>query len=221
MKSIIKYLILGTGLLSPLFTYAQTNEEISIKKITYGIKTGASLSSVLAKGQEFFEGKKIGFVLGGFVRYRINESTILQSELLFVRKGNETERTYFGGEIGSDGSSVSYIVSSDHKLSYLSVPINIYTDLSKKLKIFYGVEPSFLCSEKYIMTIDEEKVNTNNLEGRVKKVDLGLNLGLNYVMSNTLNLDLKFNQGIIKLNKEGPKNFYNSSVQLTLGYALN
>lgn len=222
MKSIIKCLIIGVVLLCPLLTYAQTNEERSNKSITYGIKTGVGLSSVLVKGREFYEGKKIGLVLGGFVRYRISESMVLQPELLFVRKGEEAEWVLYGGDIGSNGVASSYIVTRDHKLSYITIPINIYAKVSDKFNVLFGVEPSFLYSEKNITVVNgEEFEDLFNLYGGVRKMDVGLNLGLNYEMSKTLSLDLKLNQGIIKLNKEGGSNVYNSSVQLTMGYALN
>ena len=58
-----------------------------------------------------------------------------------------------------------------------------------------------------------------NPDFKAKKVNLSLPLGLSYEYKN-LSLDLRYNLGLSKINKEGEKSRKNSVFMLTIGYNI-
>lgn len=218
MRKLMLALLLSSS--SSYISYGQLNEESPKKKIVYGVKSGMGYSSLLSENRTFFKGNRIGVVLGGFMRLQIGESSVLQPEVLFIQKGGSRDITStltFSDQIGPNGMSHGYYkVIKDQKLSYISTPINIHTNLSEKFSVLYGIEPSFLYSEAYRLRIDDEPT-TYKSYGDINSIDLGVNLGFSYLMSN-FSLDLKLNQGVVKVGNNELDKTFNSSIQFTLGY---
>lgn len=104
----------------------------SMAQVTYGPRLGLNFSNF--GGSDAGDTKmKIGFHLGGFGNYTINDMFSVQAELLFDAKGAKSEYT--------DMNNVKQTVPLS--LSYLSLPILAKATFGNDLKFFGEVGPSF------------------------------------------------------------------------------
>ena len=134
----------------------------------------------------------------------------------------------------SDGN----VKLSDAKieLGYINIPIvaNIY--LFKGFAVKAGVQFGFLTTAKVkgkmissgggqtiTMELEDQKIGKDqkDFKDTLEKFDLSIPMGISYEFKVPIVIDLRYNLGLTKVNKEsvsGVKDYKNNVVSLTVGY---
>lgn len=163
---------------------------------------------------------KISFFIGAFMEYPINKkgNLALKTELLYCQNGTEIDKKSATEEEGifytSDGASYS--------VGQLNVPILLKFTTNKKIAFHAG---------GYIGAILFAKGSGNNglgadLKSRIKTFDLGLNFGASYPLNKNLLLEVRYNRGLLNIDKTNDSNgpitaqalYYNRTFHVGLEY---
>ena len=110
------------------------------------------------------------------------------------------------------------------ELGYVNIPVTANYYLFKNFAVKAGVQFGFLtnASAKSTAEKNNDKVDTDvDMKDQFKKVDISIPLGVSYQFKVPITLDLRYNLGLTKVNKESDphvKDFKNNSVMLTVGY---
>lgn len=178
MKKITKILMATTivAALAVTTSYAQPK---------LGFKAGVNLSNItnLPDGADKPD-MKIGFHVGGTVDLPLSDNFMISPELLFSTKGAKSEYTIFGET-----------VKNTVNLSYIEVPILAKYMLESGLNFYAGPYLGFLAGYKETSEFDGEKETSTDKEG-VKGMDLGLNVGLGFLMENGVSISARYGMGL-------------------------
>lgn len=183
------YLLLGLAL-SLRLTQAQS--------ITAGLKGGLNVSR-LSFGQPtdpvVDNTWSPTFHLGGFLRKAVSEQTSVRIELLYSIKGCRFT------QVSGDG----YV-----RLQYLSLPVLLDLQVTKKLAVEVGPEFSYLLRQANFLY--------NN------KFDLGIDAGLRYSVNPLMDVGLRYNYGLSGVAKldfgSGLSPVRNQALQVSFAYKL-
>ena len=232
----MKKIILTSFMLCSVFTFSQ--------EIKFGAKVGLNLSNLRGDYPTGIDehNSKIGFHIGGFAEYEINEKFTLQPELLFSTQGNTYGyKDYYGGGSYYDGADYNL------KLNYLNLPIILKYKIIEKLSIDFGPQIGYLMSAKtkidvtedsrdpsqnYSVEIDMLNDGTYNFGGTTvqgkasaNRLDFSLNLGTSYDITEKIFLQGRYNFGLSTVDKNSTNgantnswNMKNSVFQLSAGY---
>ena len=214
------------------------------QEIKFGAKVGLNLSNLTGDYPTEIDehNSKLGFHIGGFAEYPINEQFTLQPELLFSTQGNTYGfKDYYGSGSYYDG------VDYNLKLNYLNIPVILKYKVIEKLSIDFGPQIGYLMSAKtkidvtedsrdpsqnYSVEIDMLNDGTYDIGGTTVQVkssanrlDFSLNLGASYDISEKIFLQGRYNLGLSTVDKNSTNgtstnswNMKNSVFQLSAGY---
>lgn len=214
------------------------------QEIKFGAKVGLNVSNLRGNyPSEIDENKsKMGFHIGGFAEYPINEKFTLQPELLFSTQGNTYGyKDYYGG--GSYYEGADYNV----KLNYLNLPIIVKYKIIEKLSIDFGPQIGFLMSAKTKIDVTEDSSDptenysveidllndgtydfggtTIQVKGRANRLDFSLNLGASYDITEKIFIQGRYNLGLSTIDKNSTNgestnswNLKNGVFQISAGY---
>ena len=131
-----------------------------------------------------------------------------------------------GGKI--DGNFTQEIKDLKIETSYLNVPITASYYLFKGFAVKSGVQFGFLTSAKNKATLTGKHDNLNvsidvdeDCKDDLKKFDISIPVGFSYEFKIPVVVDLRFNIGLTKVNKESDhdyKDSRNMQAALTVGY---
>lgn len=232
----MKKIILTSFMLCSVFAFSQ--------EIKFGAKVGLNLSNLRGDYPTGIDEhkSKIGFHIGGFAEYSINEKFTLQPELLFSTQGNTYGyKDYYGGGSYYDGADYNL------KLNYLNLPVILKYKIIEKLSIDFGPQIGYLMSAKtkidviedsrdpsqnYSVEIDMLNDGTYNFGGTTiqskasaNRIDFSLNLGASYDITEKIFLQGRYNLGLSTVDKNSTNgastnswNMKNSVFQLSAGY---
>lgn len=232
----MKKIILTTLILFSTIAFSQ--------KIKFGAKVGLNLSNLRGDYPTRIDehNSKLGFHIGGFAEYPINEKFTLQPELLFSTQGNKYGyKDYYGGGSYYDGADYNA------KLNYLNLPIILKYKVIKKLNIEFGPQIGYLMSAKtkidvtedsrdptqnYSVEIDMLNDGVYNFGGTtiqskasVNRLDFSLNFGASYDITKNIFLQGRYNLGLSTVDKNSTNgaatnswNMKNSVFQFSVGY---
>ncbi len=232
----MKKIILTSFMLCSVFAFSQ--------EIKFGAKVGVNLSNLNGDYPTGIDehNSKIGFHIGGFAEYEINDKFTLQPELLFSSQGNTYGyKDYYGGGSYYDGADYNL------KLNYLNLPVIVKYKIIEKLSIDFGPQIGYLMSAKtkidvtedsrdpsqnYSVEIDMLNDGTYNLGGTTilskasaNRLDFSLNLGASYDITEKILLQGRYNLGLSTVDKNSTNgtstnswNMKNSVFQLSVGY---
>jgi opacity protein-like surface antigen len=144
-------------------------------QIRYGAEAGLNLANVQNDGVD--HKARTGYRLGGFVQVPLTDNWVLRPALQYSLKGFRQPATQFNGE-----ATVS--------LHYLTLPLLLGYQPTKDLTILLGPEAGVLAS-----ATAKSDAGNNDLSNIYRKFDLGVDLGLNYLLSKRIGLDLRYNYG--------------------------
>ena len=195
-----------------------SGQTIAQTVLNKGIKVGINLSDWTGKGvNEFIENyeyimnasgfdnfnltraHRIGFSLGGFINYEINEIFSLQPELLYTMKGVK-----FDG----NGYFYGYNFNTDiiYKTDYIEIPLLGKLTVAKNSGItpflLFGPFFAYNTSSKLKVKVevegesDSDEVDFNY----IKEIDYGLILGGGFETSSGILIDIRYNLGLISVN---------------------
>ena len=150
-----------------------------------GIIVGISTSQV--SGDELGGFNKAGIMTGVFTNLSINSVLNLQMEMCYIQKG-------------SNNPKMNENQITDISLSYIEVPVLIKYQQSQTIFIECGIETAF-----YIEGHDNglSGIITNQYTKEFSKFDLGLFLGMDYVLTEKIVLNSRISNSIfpIRLHK--------------------
>ena len=178
-----------------------------------GVKAGPNLSNLLiGSDQQIFANDfyqyKPSFQAGIIAQARFSEGFYIQPELLWIVKGSSVL------------TNAAINERENFNLSYLSLPLMAIFRVGDKLGITFGPELAYLVSSK----IGDQ--NLGNLLN-FKDLDLGLNAGAMFDLSEAFFIDLRFSFGAFNIERfglagaSGSTATRNASMQVSLGYMLS
>ena len=229
MKKLLLMLIIVCGL-----------QAIKAQKTSFGIKGGLNYSNFHGSNEviDLFESigsgykYKAGFHAGVFVKVDLSNKFYLQPELLISFQGSkqDNENVELSDAFGNELTN-SLDVRINTNLIYVALPImgkyyvdeNFSVEFGPQLgymlsgKINHKVTDSGGLSDEFLADINAEGdfdiENTNNL-------DLGINLGVGYDLTNELGIGIRYNYGLTENFGNGSP-LKNSVFQLSLAYSFN
>ena len=220
--------------------------------IKYGVKGGLNLSNLkgdypnLSDEDVKLDTKSsIGFHIGGFLEYKINDKFSIQPELLISMQGNKLELTSeFYDSFYDENYKETF--TQTPKLYYLNIPLMLKYKLIDKLSIEFGPQIGILLSAKSkweykdhndpsengSINVDLLNDGTYNFLGEniqvkkgMKRFDFGLNIGASYDITEKFFLQGRYNLGLATIDENSTVgdeykswNLKNSVFQLSAGY---
>ena len=178
----------------------------SLIPIKYGIKVGANISNIIStpnEGVKNIESSTLIGVAGGFyMEIALNEKWYLNPELIFSQKG--ASFTYEYTHNYDPNQSDVHNTSHELKLAYVELNPTISYKANDKLALNFGPSVSVILNPDYSILIDEgDNLNTHSelLEGTYteENIDVGLNLGISYYLTDNFLIDSRVNSSIMKV----------------------
>ncbi|MBQ7471243.1 MAG: PorT family protein [Prevotella sp.] len=162
-----------------------------------------------------------GFFIGADAEYYLTDRIGLSAGINFAQAGSGWKDT----DILMSGAKLSL---KDMKIqtTYLNIPLMFNYYVLKGFALKAGLQMSFLTNAKAKAkaTVDYGGGLTRNedynesVKDDFKKFDLAIPIGLSYDFKFPISLDLRYNIGLLKVNKEGDKSSRNMVCDLTIGY---
>ncbi len=196
MKQII---LLAVAFLAFGFANAQDK-----KNMSFGIKGGLNvclITNVTSIDVGVSSSALIGFHVGFFGEFMISDKFSIQPELLYSTQGVKLD---FSG------------ASGDLKLDYITIPVMAKYYVAKDFSLEFGPQVGFLISAKA-----KSSGVSIDVKDMMQTTDFGLNLGAGYYIGKSMNLGLRYNFGLSRVQKDlasGESASKNSVFQLSFGY---
>ena len=232
----MKKIILTSLMLCSAFAFSQ--------EIKFGAKVGLNLSNLRGDYPAGIDEhhSKIGFNIGGFAEYEINDKFTLQPELLFSTQGNTYGyKDYYGGGSYYDGAEYNL------KLNYLNLPIILKYKIIEKLSIDFGPQIGYLISAKTKIDVTEDSRDpsqnysveidmlndgvydfdgtTVQAKASLNRLDFSLNIGGTYDITDKFVVQGRYNLGLSNIDKNSTNgentnswNMKNGVLQFSAGY---
>ena len=127
----------------------------------------------------------------------------------------------------SVNNEVVEVKDSRIELGYINLPITANYYLFKGFAEKAGVQFGFMTNASLKMTTEQDKTKETadrDIKDNLKKFDISIPMGVSYQFKVPIVLDLRYNLGLTKVNKEdipGVDNYKNNVVQLTVGYKFH
>lgn len=178
--------------------------------ISLGLKGGVNMSNIVGSG---YSGTKLntGFSAGGYLTLSLLPSFAIQPEIYYTQKGWKESGTLFGSAY--EGKS---------RLNYLEIPVLAKFSFGVLVKPYFVAGPAFatLLSAPAEVTIGGTTV-TGDIDGVLKKSDLGLVLGAGVTTPIKLSLEARYTLGLSSIDDSGlDVTMKNSNISLLVGYSL-
>lgn len=188
-----KKLIVAVVTLCFAYMNAQTNS------VEFGVKAGANLSKITDYTPE---SKYVpGFQAGGFAQYSITDKLRLQTELLFSLEGGRSSFNF-------EDEFQSFMIKSDITFGYVNLPVMLQYKLFKGLHLEAGPQLGYLVlaenayeTKFSIGDVGIDEKGTESIIDDMNRFSLGVNLGLQYDISNRFFVQARYNKGLTKLAK--------------------
>ena len=138
---------------------------------------------------------KVSFYLGGFMEYPINKkgNLAIKAELLYCQNGATIDK-----KTATEDQDIYYTSEgASYSVGQINVPILLKFTTNKKIAFHAG---------GYFGTLLFAKATSSSGLGvdygtRFKTFDLGLNLGASYPISKKLVIEVRYNRGLLNLDK--------------------
>jgi long-subunit fatty acid transport protein len=186
----------------------------SLLPTKYGIKVGLNIANVTStpnEGVDNIETTPLLGVAGGFyMEIALNDKWYINPELLYVQKGASFNYDYkhkWDSIATNEANNLDeYATTNSLKLAYIELNPTISYKASDKLALNFGPSVSFLISEDYTFT--EKTIGDtpplNSVEPtpgtyEAEDLDVGINLGLSYYITESFLVDAKVNTGLMKV----------------------
>jgi long-subunit fatty acid transport protein len=186
----------------------------SLLPAKYGIKVGANIaniSSTANEGVKNIDNSPLIGVAGGFyMEIALNDKWYINPELVYAQKGvsfyYDYKHKWDSIAINNVNNLDEYATTNSLKLAYIELNPTISYKASDKFALNFGPSVSFLISEDYTYTEkiigDTPPLNSvNPTDGtyEAEDLDVGLNLGLSYYITESFLIDAKINTGFMKV----------------------
>ncbi len=214
----------------------------SLLPIKFGIKAGSNITNITStpnEGTKNIETTELIGVAGGFyVEIPLNNKWYINPEIVYSQKGADFTYSYTH-DYGVNQRDL-HTTSHELKLAYVELNPNISYKHSTKLSLNFGPSLSYLLSSDYNILTDNGEDDADILhevlpEGIYEEeaLDIGINLGISYYLTDNFLLDMRSNTGLMSIgevsktiytgdNENLPKsnvyNLKNKGVVLSIAY---
>jgi len=186
----------------------------SLLPTKYGVKVGLNIANITSNPNEGVKNIKttplLGVAGGVYMEIALNDKWYINPELLYVQKGASFNYDYKHKwdsiSLNNVNNLDEYATTNSLKLAYVELNPTISYKASDKLALNFGPSVSFLISEDYTFT---EKIISNDLPlnsveptpgtYESEDLDVGLNLGLSYYITESFLVDARVNTGFMKI----------------------
>ena len=199
----MKKIILLTLIISSIGVNAQ-----SLLPIKYGIKVGANIANISSTPNEGVKNidhiALIGVAGGFYMEIAINDKWYINPEVVYAQKGASFDYDFIHDyEVNHRDE---HNTTNELKLAYIELSPTISYKTPYKIALNFGPSVSFLIQSDYIPseTNTSEIAAHEVLEGSVyteESLDVGLNLGFSYYLSDDFLIDAKINTGFMKIGE--------------------
>jgi hypothetical protein len=187
-KTLIVLIAIGIG----AFANAQKTKQDEGIKI--GIKGGLNVSNLM------------GDVPDVAIRTSIHAGLV--AEIIVSDKFSIQPELLYSGQ----GASATFEGGGRYKLDYITLPVLAKFPIAKSLSLETGPQVGFLISGKY------KDNDSNETIPDTKKIDFGLNAGLNYELNNGVFFQARYNLGLTDIGYAGDNNrASNAVIQFSIG----
>ena len=228
-----KYLLMATMMVVALSANAQSRFEPGTLTIQPKIGfTAAQLTNTPAINlREVGFSKSIdaqptaGVITGADLEYQLTDRFSLAAGVNWTMAGSGWEDCDV-----KDATSGTTVKIRDMKIEtgYANIPVTANFYLFKGFAVKAGVQCGFLTNAKVKATISASEGGKNikadideDCKNQFKKFDLSIPIGVSYEFNIPIVIDMRYNIGISKVNKEsvaGEKDSRNGILTLTVGY---
>ncbi len=196
MKKIVILMII----LSFLFIGTLPAQMIGDTGITFGVKGGVNMAKFTGDGvkeitEEGYDEKYVtAFSAGGFLTLPLGNTLTIRPEVLYTQNGAKYEHSKGGAE-----------AKLSMKMNWLNVPILAVFNLGP-VGIFAGPYFDFFLSGKYKVEMSYEEFSFDEEEDiekdEVQALNYGIIFGAAYGVTNNIDLELRYSQGLNSFDKE-------------------
>ena len=165
----------------------------------------------------------VGAVIGAEAEYQLTNMISLAAGVNYSLQGSGWEDY----ELKS-GSDKVELKDAKVELGYITIPVVANFYLFKGFAVKAGIQPGFLTNAKKKATIKGKMEGYNatmdideDMKDECKKFDLSIPIGVSYQFQVPVTVDLRYNLGVTKVNKEsvsGVDDSKNNVISLTVGY---
>lgn len=186
----------------------------SLLPTKYGVKIGLNIANIKSKpnaGVKNVESTPLLGIAGGFcVEIALNDKWYINPEILYVQKGASFnyDFTHKWDSVGTNqtNNEDKYATTNSLKLAYVELNPIISYKASDKLALNFGPSLSYLISNDFVPNekIISENPPQNAVENQLatyasEDLDIGLNIGISYYLSENFLVDAKVNTGFMKI----------------------
>lgn len=209
------------------------------QQVKFGVKGGVNVTDLNGAENGLMNGVNtlnVGFNVGAFVEYKVQDKMYIQPELQLSTQGASSDH------YGYDGYSNT---EKRVNLTYLNLPVMVKYEVVNKLKLEVGPQfgyalagnvkyqetgASYNVSLKQNLFKKETQVVPTTIQGNTtgnttittpqyaQRFDFGLNFGFSYDLSSDVFLQARYNLGLTNISKIQGEKVYNRGVQVGLGY---
>lgn len=184
-------------------------------QVSYGIKSGVNLSKI---NHEIIDYDfKTGFYAGGFVNIKFAKKFAFQPELLFSMQGGKKDDIEVYSLVGNEIIAVKYSEIKNN-LSYINFPLMLKFYAMEELSFEFGPQVGFAVQNEVKTKSGEygnQKIKVDS------NIDLGLNVGIEYIIHNGLGITSRYNLGLSNITKNSNLKNKNSIISLGISYSFN
>ena len=194
MKKIFAILCVG------LFTLGTTSAQTSIV-------AGINMANFSGDDWGFDSDMKMGIRVGILGKLPLSEYVSVRGGVLYSVKGYEVSDTY-------DPLGSGYYIDMIGTLSYIESPLGFEFSANDMIFFHAGIYSGFLISVRNEMTgyLD------NTSKDGVSSVDMGLDLGLTFLVSDAISINAGYQHGFIGAIED--TDIMNSSIIIGMGYTF-
>ena len=182
----------------------------SLLPIKFGIKAGSNITNITStpnEGTKNIETTELIGVAGGFyVEIPLNNKWYINPEIVYSQKG--ANFTYSYTHDYEVNQRDIHTTSHELKLAYVELNPNISYKYSTKLSLNFGPSLAYLLSSEYNILADNGGDDTDILyevlpDGIYEEdtLDVGINLGISYYLTDNFLLDMKSNTGLMSIGE--------------------
>lgn len=165
----------------------------------------------------------IGALLGAEAEYQLTRQFSLAAGVNYSLQGSGWKDTDF-----AVAGQVVKLQDAKIELGYVNVPVTANYYLFQGFAVKAGVQFGFLTNASVKATtkttisgVDQKNESDTDFMDECKKFDISIPMGVSYQFKVPVTLDLRYNLGLTKVNKEsypGEDDYKNNVIQLTVGY---
>ena len=172
----------------------------SLIPVKYGIKAGINISNIISTPIEEVKNTsssfKIGPTGGFYIQIALNDKWYINPEILYSQKGSTLNYEYTNDK---DTSRTTYSVENNITVSYVELNPTISYKTNSKVSLNFGPSINYLISVNDKSIEDPENNLLDNSKFDEESLDIGLNIGLSYNISEKFLINTNLCTGFMKI----------------------